>query len=68
MEVVKSLTIKLSEEEVKTIISNYLKKEGYDVSTDDVNCLVSKKWTEDYNELYQNEVLCFDGCVIRLTE
>jgi len=68
MEIKKNLTIKLTEEDVKNIIADHLKKNGYKVSTDDVKLLVNKKWTDDYDERYQNEVLYFESCVVNLVE
>lgn len=68
MEIKKNLIIKLTEEDVKNIIADHLKKNGYKVSTDDVKLLVNKKWTEDYDERYQNEVLYFESCVVNLVE
>lgn len=62
MEIKKNLTINLTEEDVKNIIVDYLKKDGYKVSADDVKLLVNKKWTDDYDERYQNEILYFEGC------
>lgn len=64
MEIKKNLTINLNEEDVKNIIADYLKKEGYKVSVDDVKLLVNKKYTEDYDERFQNEILYFEGCSV----
>lgn len=68
MEVKKNLTINLNEEDVKNIIADYLKKEGYNVSVNDVKLLVNKKWTEDYDERYQNEILYFESCIVNLVK
>ena len=68
MEIKKNLTINLSEKDVKNIVVDYLQKNGYQVSEHDVKFLVNKKWTEDYDERYQNEYLCFEGCVVNCTE
>lgn len=65
MDIKKNLTINLNEEDVKNIIADYLKKEGYNVSVNDVKLLVNKKWTEDYDERYQNEILYFEGCSVK---
>lgn len=64
MEIKKNLTINLTEEDVKNIIADHLKKEGYKVSVNDVKLLVNKKWTDDYDERFQNEILYFDGCSV----
>lgn len=62
MEVKSNVTIKLSEKDVKIIVADFLKRKAYNVSADDVKLLVNKKWTDDYDERYQNEVLYFEGC------
>lgn len=64
MEIKKNLTINLNEEDVKNIIADYLKNKGYKVSVDDVKLLVNKKYTEDYDERFQNEILYFEGCSV----
>ena len=68
MEIKKNTTINLTEEDVKDIIVEHLKKEGYKVSSDDVKLLVNKKFTDDYDERFQNEVLYFEGCKVNCTE
>ena len=68
MEIKKNLTINLTEEDVKNIIADHLKKEGYKVSINDVKLLVNKKWTDDYDERFQNEILYFDGCSVNCIE
>lgn len=68
MEIKRSLTIKLTEEDVKNIITDHLNKNGYKVSADDVKLLVNKKWTEDYDERYMNEVLYFESCIVNIAE
>lgn len=68
MEIKKNLTINLTEEDVKNIIADHFKKEGYKVSTEDVKLLVNKKYTEDYDERYQNEILYFSGCNVNCAE
>ena len=32
------------------------------LTEDDIKLLVNKKYTEDYDERYQNEILYFEGC------
>lgn len=41
MNIKKNITINLSEDDVKEIITEYCIKNGYDVITEDVNLLVS---------------------------
>ena len=64
MEVKKNTTINLTEEDVKGIIADYLKREGYKVSANDVKLYVNKRWTDDYDDRYRNEVLYFEGCSV----
>lgn len=68
MEIKRNLTIKVTEEEIKNIIVDYLKENGYRVSADKVNFLINKKRTEDYDERFQIETLCLEGCVVNITE
>ena len=68
MKIKKNLTINLSEKEVRNIISNFLRMEGYNVFEDDVEMLVTKKYTEDYDERFQQEILCFEGCIVHCIE
>jgi hypothetical protein len=68
MEIKRNLTIKVTEEEIKNIIVDYLKENGYMVSADKVNFLINKKRTEDYDERFQIEKLYLEGCVVNITE
>lgn len=43
MEIKKNITIDLSENDVKEIIADYLKREGYKVTTEDVNLSIGSK-------------------------
>lgn len=43
MNIKKNITINLSEDDVKEIITEYCIKNGYDVITEDVNLLVCKR-------------------------
>lgn len=43
MEIKKNITIKLSENDVKEIIADYLSKDGYDVAADDVRLSVGSR-------------------------
>lgn len=43
MNIKKNITINLSEDDVKEIITEYCIKNGYDVNTEDVNLLVCKR-------------------------
>lgn len=68
MEIKRNLTIKVTEEEIKNIIVDYLKENGYMVSADKVNFLINKKRTEDYDERFQIEKLYLEGCVVNIAE
>lgn len=43
MEIKKNITIEFSEEDVKEIIADYLSREGYKVTAEDVNLSVSSR-------------------------
>ncbi len=43
MEIKKNITIELSETDVKEIIADYLKREGYKVTPDNVNLSVASR-------------------------
>lgn len=43
MEIKKNITIELSENDVKEIIVDYLKREGYEVKVGDVDCSVGTR-------------------------
>lgn len=43
MNIKKNITINLSEDDVKKIITEYCIKNGYEVTTEDVNLLVCKR-------------------------
>lgn len=43
MEIKKNITINLSEDDVKQVIANYLKREGYDVTVKDVSLSVGSR-------------------------
>ena len=60
MYVEKKITITLSESDVKNIVADYLVKEGYKVSSDDVKLSVGTKW-EGYG-LSEHQVTYFKEC------
>lgn len=68
MEIKRNLIIKLTEEDVKNIITDHLKKNGYNVSADNVIFLINKRRTEDYDERYQIERLYLESCVVNIAE
>ena len=43
MEIKKNITIELSENDVKEIIADYLKREGYEVRVSDVDCSIGTR-------------------------
>lgn len=68
MKIKKNITINLGEDEVKDIIAKHLNEEGYRVSAEHIELSVGKKYTEDYDERFQNEVLYFKGCTALLVQ
>lgn len=66
MQIKKNITIELSEKDVKEIISDYLNKEGYKVSVDDINFSVGSR-IEGYG-LNEMEVKCFKAAYIKCKE
>lgn len=62
----KTITIELSERDVKEIIADYLNKEGYDVTADDVRLEVGSH-LEGYG-YGEHEVKCFNAAYIKCKE
>lgn len=64
MKINKKLTISLSENDVKAIIADYLSKEGYNVSDNDVQLSVGTQWVgygmDEHTEPY------FRECVVEV--
>lgn len=44
MNIIKKLTISLSEQEVKEIVADYVVSQGFKVTTDDVKLVVTNEW------------------------
>jgi len=68
MEINKVTTIKLSEEEVRNIIAEHLKNNGYNVSANNINLVVKKKFSDDWDERFRTETLYFDSCLVSISE
>lgn len=68
MEINKVTTIKLSEEEVRNIIAEHLKNNGYNVSANKINLVVKKKFSDDWDERFRTETLYFDSCLVSISE
>ena len=66
MEIKKNITIELSENDVKEIITDYLKREGYAVTVDDVNLSVASR-LEGYG-LCEHEVNYFKAAYVKYEE
>ena len=62
MNVEKKITISLSESDVKEIVAEYLKKEGYNVAANDVKISVGTKW-EGWG-LDEHQVTYFKECSV----
>lgn len=63
MNIKKNITFHLSEGDVKEIIADYLKKEGYSVEAEDVVLRVGWK-SVGYGPM-EHDAICFDEVVIR---
>lgn len=66
MEIKKNITIELSENDVKEIIADYLQREGYKVTVDDVSLLVGSR-TEGYG-LAEHPVKYFECAYVKCQE
>ena len=66
MNIKKNITINLSEDDVKEIITEYCIKNGYDVITEDVNLLVCKL-SVGYGPMEHNE-WSFAGAKVNVKE
>lgn len=66
MEIKKNITIELSENDVKEIIADYLQREGYKVTVDDVSLLVGLR-TEGYG-LAGHPVKYFECAYVKCQE
>lgn len=64
MNVNKTITISLSETDVKVIVAQYLNHEGYKVSPEDVKLEVGNEW-RGYG-MSEHQVPCFKGCSVVL--
>ncbi len=66
MEIKKNITINLSEDDVKQVIADYLKREGYDVTTNDVSLSVGSR-IEGYG-MGEYSVEYFKGAYVNCKE
>lgn len=66
MEIKKNITIELSENDVKDIIVDYLKREGYAVTAKDVRLSVGQK-LEGYM-MDEHYVTYFEGAFVKCKE
>ena len=66
MTIKKNITIELSESDVKEIIADYLNKEGYKITADDVKLDVGTT-TQGYG-MGEYEVTYFKGAYVRTKE
>lgn len=66
MEIKKNITINLSEDDVKQVIADYLKREGYDVTVNDVSLLVGSR-LEGYG-MAEHSVNYFKGAYVNCKE
>ena len=66
MEIKKNITINLSENDVKEIITDYLKREGYDVTVNDVTLSIGSR-CEGYGDA-EHEVNYFKGVYVNYVD
>lgn len=66
MEIKKNIVINLSEDDVKEIIADYLKREGYNVTVNDVDLSIGSRY-EGFAEA-EHEVSYFKGACINCKE
>lgn len=66
MEIKKNITINLSENDVKEIITDYLKREGYDVTVNDVTLSIGSR-CEGYGDA-EHEVVYFKVAYVNCKE
>ena len=66
MEIKKNITINLSENDVKEIIADYLKREGYDLEVNDVTLSIGSR-CEGYGDA-EHEVNYFKGAYVNCKE
>ena len=66
MEIKKNITINLSENDVKEAIAEYLKREGYNVTFNDVTLSIGSRY-EGYGDA-EHEVNYFKGAYVNCNE
>lgn len=66
MNIKSTITIELSADDIKEIIINYLKSEGYDFSVDDVNFNIKTRY-EEYG-MIEFPVEYLDGAYVKRKE
>lgn len=66
MEIKKNITIELSENDVKEIIADYLKREGYAVKSDDVSFSIGTR-CEGYG-MAETYINYFKGAFVKCKE
>lgn len=66
MEIKKNITIKLSENDVKEIIADFLKRDGYNVTIDDISLSVGSR-CEGFGAA-EHYVSCFNGAFVKCKE
>lgn len=64
MDIKKNITLSLSIDDIKNIITDYLKREGHDVNVEDITFVLGVK-SEGYG-LAEHDVIYFDRCDVKL--
>ena len=64
MNITKNITINLSKKDVKELIAEYCRQNGYEVKAEDVNLLVRRRYV-GFGSM-EHEECCFDGAKVSL--
>lgn len=62
MNIEKKITISLSEDDIKNLVADYLVKEGYKVTSENVKLSVKTRW-EGYG-MAEHQVPYFEECTV----
>lgn len=68
MEVKKNITINIEEDEIKKMVVNYLKNEGYEATVDDVHFVIDTKtdYSPDIYDAYDYSYPYLKGCNVTI--
>ena len=68
MEVKKNITISIEEDEIKKVIVDYLKNDGYEATVDDVRFVIDTKteYSPDVYDCYDYSYPYLKGCCVTI--